>query len=244
MALWWYARDDTDSFMADVPATMFAHVIHLIKEKAGDTELSLSYGDITQCKERCGHAKGLDTHQCAKNACIDDAQALTASHIGHRHLPFMCTLSRNDYKSSMCQAARSDDYKCWRGAPPEGGQFNYGKDTCKSFQFGSGAPSAVAVKNGQKSAEEFTECEQGGPEWLRTHPNKAAARVVYLRLCKPCATTCQVRKECMPRGFRISHWAADMGRVYWTVPFPSGADLKTVALQLQKVATEPLCGNF
>jgi len=96
-----------------------------------------------------------------------------------------------------------------------------------------------------ESAEKYTECNLGGPLWLRQHPNKNVAQILFLRLCKPCATTCQVHKQCMPRATRITHLQYQIGNQgTLTMPLPAEADLRKHALALQTKGAEPLCGNF
>lgn len=134
----------------------------------------------------------------------------------------------------LCNATNptNDDYQnCW-------GEYKRKVEDCKgpqAIQFklsdGTGDPTT--------STEAITHCSAGGPQLLRAHPNKAAAHLAYLRLCRACVTACEVRKSCQLRGLRITHMF--YGDPYALTP---KSDLRKFTGLVKSIGAAPLCANF
>jgi len=165
------------------PIVIFSQAVHdiqteWIKKKGEDKRIYLGFGDIAECKEQGKDGKG---------------QPICRSRV----------LTNDDPNKSYCGGDEKNDkslFKCW-------GDFkenpHSGTNTC------NGPHGLYKDKNREYPlTDEFTECALGGPAAIRNHPNKAAAKLAYLRLCKPCVNHCEVRKVCNLRGIRLTHITA------------------------------------
>jgi len=155
----------------------------------------------------------------------------------------------NDDDSSLTMSYGNKANCLNLGAKTAGGSSSIGRDTRKWQSdkslgdscwgdYQSGTPACAT--NSAVSPASLMKCDRGGPEYIRDHANRAAAEIAYLRLCKPCATTCKVRKSCRILGAKLTHVGQD------STNYPvDGSDGGNVAVEgIQEVAGTALCSNF